>query len=598
LDWHPAIEQLEDRKLLSATSMTSWNPVLNGGTGAPVPVDDEILLSDGTVMAHAVDPVNPYSADWYKLTPDASGNYNNGTWAQIASMSIGRGAFVSNVLPDGRVFVLGGEYSSDGGFTNTGEIYNPVTNTWTLTADFPQPIFGDDPTEILPNGTILAGYALGPQTYIYSPTSNTWTQTGTKLRNDASDEENWVMLPNGDVLSYDIFASITNSVPTAQKYDPTKGIWENAGKLPYALSSKPDFELGPPVLLQNGKVWEIGASTDGGVSRTAFYNPSNNKWTKGPNLPTLNSPFTETLTYQSSDDAPAAILPDGNVIFVADSPPSLSSPPSAIFEYHPSTNKITQVDTNLYGSSAFLPTDFLTSTLKTQPAFFDRMLMLPNGQMLFSNSSNFVYTYSEPGPTPATKPVVTSITQGAGSVYTLTGKGLNGLNEGSSFGDDAENSSNYPIVYVTDAAGNVTYARTSNWSLTGVRTGNQVETVNFTLPASILNGTYTLHVSGAGVSSVGTPVTISASGLAIIVPPPKGGFTANSSTTKASPSGIMNSINVGLPALTTSKLTSPASPIVVPAPKTKPTVSNTLSSVSANSLAAHGLSTSLLVVMG
>ena len=40
--------------------------------------------------------------------------------------------FSSQVLKDGRVFVAGGEYGSA---TNkqTGEVYDPVANTWTLT---------------------------------------------------------------------------------------------------------------------------------------------------------------------------------------------------------------------------------------------------------------------------------------------------------------------------------------------------------------------------------------------------------------------------------------------------------------------------------
>jgi len=36
--------------------------------------------------------------------------------------------------------------------TNTGEIYNPATNSWATIANFPQSQFGDDPSTLLPDG--------------------------------------------------------------------------------------------------------------------------------------------------------------------------------------------------------------------------------------------------------------------------------------------------------------------------------------------------------------------------------------------------------------------------------------------------------------
>jgi len=72
------------------------------------------------------------------------------------------------------VFLVGGEYSGPSGasnWINSGEIYDPVANSWSPTATFPQSQFGDDPTEILPNGNILAGYLSGAQTYIYNPSA-------------------------------------------------------------------------------------------------------------------------------------------------------------------------------------------------------------------------------------------------------------------------------------------------------------------------------------------------------------------------------------------------------------------------------------------
>src|SRR5262249_54463798 len=150
------------------------------------------------------------SKNWYQLTPDATGSYLNGTWSTLASMSTQRLYFPSNVLPSGKVFLVGGEYTGPLGIqtdANTGESYDPVANTWSPITPFPQAQFGDDPSAMLPDGRVLTGYIGGPQTYIYDPATDTWTQAATKLRNDKSDEENWVLLPDGSILSYDCWAS-------------------------------------------------------------------------------------------------------------------------------------------------------------------------------------------------------------------------------------------------------------------------------------------------------------------------------------------------------------------------------------------------------
>jgi hypothetical protein len=86
-------------------------------------------------------------------------------------------------------------------------------------------------------------------------------------------------------------------------------------------------------------------------------------------------------------------------------------------------------------------------------------------------------------------------------VYTLTGTQLNGMDAGAAYGDDAQMDENYPIVQLTSGDGTVYYATTSNWSTSGVATGKTSETVNFTLPAGMPKGNYSLVVIGAGISS-------------------------------------------------------------------------------------------------
>ena len=139
---------------------------------APAGIGTMELLTDGTV-------IGTQGKNWYKLTPDSSGSYANGTWSTMASMSLERLYDATNVLPDGRVFVVGrrvlGSRVSRPTDTNTGEIYNPVTNTWSSIPNVPATSFGDDPSMLLPDGRVLVGSLNNANTYIYDPATNSWS---------------------------------------------------------------------------------------------------------------------------------------------------------------------------------------------------------------------------------------------------------------------------------------------------------------------------------------------------------------------------------------------------------------------------------------
>ena len=87
------------------THAQKWQKLTNQPT---FQTDTALLLTDGTVMMHEYCEPN-----WWRLTPDNTGSYLNGTWSQLASMPSDYGPlyFASAVLPDGRVIVEGGEYN-------------------------------------------------------------------------------------------------------------------------------------------------------------------------------------------------------------------------------------------------------------------------------------------------------------------------------------------------------------------------------------------------------------------------------------------------------------------------------------------------------
>jgi len=86
-----------------------------------------LLLTDGTVMCQ-----DEGTARWWKLTPNAQGDYVNGAWSALASTPNAPLYYASAVLRDGRVFRAGGEYDN---FVSAdllaAEFYDPIADTWT-----------------------------------------------------------------------------------------------------------------------------------------------------------------------------------------------------------------------------------------------------------------------------------------------------------------------------------------------------------------------------------------------------------------------------------------------------------------------------------
>ena len=121
---------------------------------------------------------------------------------------------------------------------------------------------------------------------------------------------------------------------------------------------------------------------------------------------------------------------------------------------------------------------------------------------------NQFYVYTPDGaPQAAWKPTIASVVA-SGDHYTLTGTQLNGLSAGVSHGTSTQMATNYPIVELKDSSGIVYFARTFNWSSTGVATGSLPVTTDFTLPSSIPAGTYSLTVIANGISSDPVPFQI------------------------------------------------------------------------------------------
>jgi autotransporter-associated beta strand protein len=433
-----------------------------------------LLLSDGTVMA-----ANSGGNGWFQLTPDNNGSYISGTWRTLSSMHDTRLYYSSAVLQDGRVFVAGGEYGTG---KESAEVYDPLSDRWTFTPLSWQS-FSDSVSKILPGGKVLVA-PVGPvpsgSTIIYDPNSNSWTPGGKLFRGGHQDEASWVKLPDDSILTIDPFG--TNS----ERYIPASNTWINDANLPVRLYDPYGDELGAGFLLADGRAFFLGSS-----GHTAFYTPTGDTspgtWIPGPDFP----------NGQGTPDAPAAVMANGRILCVTSPAPTSADhfpKPASFYEYDPIANSFTSVP--------------VPGTLTSLQQYVTRMLDLPDGTVLFSYSSSQLYVYQPDGaPLAAGKPTVTSISQNNDGSFHLVGTLLNGISEGAAYGDDAQMSSSYPLIRLTNSSRSVVYARTFNWSSTSVMTDNRQLSTEFTLPTNLPPDVFSLVVSANGNASDPVPFT-------------------------------------------------------------------------------------------
>lgn len=520
---------------------TSLSPLpgIQGGSVHFVP-DTMLLLTDGSVLVHQrMNEHLPVATgmEWFRLRPDAAGKYESGTWSGPFNMRAARQYFSSGMLRDGRIFVLGGEYSTSEPLdasgnavdTATGEIFDPVSNTW---SDMTKPatydwVRRDAAACVLADGRVLFGAAWSNRSAVWNPVAGTWQEAGlafgtaaapTKVGN--GDEETWTLLPDGSVLTVNIdrLAGGVNvtAAPASEKYIPATDTWVSAGhtrsdlsfrhgyKDPATgLSTGDVFEIGPAIVLPDGRLFAIGAT-----GHTALYTPPSHpshagSWSSGPDLP-----LDANGNVQLADDMPAALLPSGHVLLIGG--------PANVAYNTDASGKPTSIKAFWISPLVAFLYDPVTNatpvSLAPQPPVNQgsgRLLLLPTGQVLYScevADALSLLTLDATllrAPNPAWQPVIVDCPtcMVAGDDYVVSGLLFNGLSQACSFGDDAQMATNYPIVRLTDSANHVVYARTSAFSTLGIATGASPVSTHVRVPVGTPPGRYQLEVIANGIAS-------------------------------------------------------------------------------------------------
>ena len=341
-----------------------------------------------------------------------------------------------------------------------------------------------------------------------------------------------------------------------------------SGSLPVLTGPELGFELGPALRLQDGRALVIGANQHTALYSPANNSWADGPDIRG----VLRNRFgTVRHANFGADDAPAALMPNGHVLLAADAGPNPiastgdTATGTAIISNIPSTaglqvswgvsqadgttsvippnTVITSIDSRhqihisnnaaasaqalnlVFGGVFSSPTQLFDfdpkensispvspplndPNLPTFAAFVTRMLVLPNGQVLFNDGlGNQLYVYTSRGSTNrAYLPVIESVHRDDG-VFTLTGRQLNGPSDGSGYGDDAQSNENFPIIRLESSSGLVFYCRSTDWTSTDVGPIAH-ERVKFTLNPAVTPGVYRLYVSAGGISSSPVPIRI------------------------------------------------------------------------------------------
>ena len=411
--------------------------------------------------------------------------------------------------------------------TNIGFMYDPVANTWSAQITVPGTwccaggggtgAIGDAQSTILTNGTMLVANIGNRDIASFNPATLTFSALAPTNKDDINSEEGWNQLPNGTFLTVDSRIQTSFEI-----YDSATNSWGTAGSTVVNLAdtgagTANSKEVGPAVLRPDGSLIAFSGTNSG---QNAVYNTATGTW--AATGVAGDFPAGPGASHYADADGPACLLPNGNVLVMASpvypGPPGVFNTPSHFFEFD-GTN-LTQV-ADSPNAASFI-------------SYQGRMLLLPSGEVLLTaynqggsqllhpnartNSPiktpsvplvnvQDVVLYSNGGaPQDAWRPVITTApsTVLPGNTYSISGTLFNGFSEGASYGDDAQMSTNYPLVRIRNhATGHVLYARTHNHSRMGVEAvgSGEIVTTQFDVPASVEPGESDLVVVANGIPS-------------------------------------------------------------------------------------------------
>jgi len=345
-----------------------------------------ILLSDGSVMIldGGGRGTSEFNRDWIRLEPDRKGDYSNGNFTKRAPMSIGRLYFPSEVLPDGRLWVLGGEYTgpySGRNDTNSGEIYDPVANTWSAIAPYPNVSGCSSSAQVVSDVTLETGKTGVREIFSTFGIQVGWTVTGEGIPSGAT------------VVSIDSDKKVNISAPAT-----TSGL---SKKVTFTGQAVGCYGATPAILLPGGKKILAGNLVG---NTTYIYDVATDSWSFAA---------TKYYTDDTSDEEGWAKLADEKVL-TYDITTSINKGAGYAELYDPKTttwSAISPIDNSAKGTLPLLSSAALGYELGPN-------LRLQDGRMLIIGANQHTALYTASTNTWAAGPDMLANLSGPGGTIT------------------------------------------------------------------------------------------------------------------------------------------------------------------------------------
>jgi N-acetylneuraminic acid mutarotase len=232
------------------------------------------------------------------------------TWSAAGTLATGRSGHTATLLNTGKVLIVGG---NNGAELASAELYDPVSNTWSAAASLHVAREYHTAT-LLPSGKVLVAGGGGgctdgtctgengvyppaePTTELYDPVSDTWTVAASLIMPRANAAA--ALLQSGKVLlaggiGCDGTVAINCVAADNEVYDPAANTWTATGTYYNAEYVTANLLASGEVLVAGGIVGGIGYQTESASS--SLYAPASNSWNASGNLSDARAHHSATV---------------------------------------------------------------------------------------------------------------------------------------------------------------------------------------------------------------------------------------------------------------------------------------------------------------
>lgn len=232
------------------------------------------------------------------------------SWFQLNDMLLAAGRWYPGLarLNNGRVLVMGGGMSPDATRTDTCELFDPATLSWSWTGTMGS-ANEFAPSALLHDGRVLRTWGSRPQ--LYDVASGSWSNTGMFVNHNRGypdhSDHSLIVLSDGRAVAIGVRRAFQPSAVMTEYFNPATGAW-TVGTSPTLVRYQPEV-----VHLPDGKILVAAGDKEssagpepnvlGIVKRCDLFEPLGMTWRRVADLAWFREYHAVTL-----------LIPDGRVI--------------------------------------------------------------------------------------------------------------------------------------------------------------------------------------------------------------------------------------------------------------------------------------------